>query len=61
MIQTLAQLPNIRDELFRVPANAEFAGAARSTLDVEPYLVDRYSERKESAEALSKRVQQASI
>ena len=26
------------------------------TRDVSPYLVDRYSERKESAEALSKRV-----
>jgi arsenic resistance protein ArsH len=31
------------------------------TRDVAPYLVDRYSERKESAEALSKRVNQASI
>lgn len=31
------------------------------TRDVSPYLVDRYSERKESAEALSRRVQQASI
>ena len=28
------------------------------TRDVAPYLVDRYSERKESAEALSKRVNQ---
>ena len=31
------------------------------TRDVAPYLVDRYSERKESAEALSKRVNQASL
>lgn len=31
------------------------------TRDIAPYLVDRYSERKESAEALSKRVNQASI
>ncbi|OWT81078.1 MULTISPECIES: arsenical resistance protein ArsH [unclassified Achromobacter] len=31
------------------------------TRDVAPYLVDRYSERKESAEALSRRVDQRSI
>ena len=31
------------------------------TRDVSPYLVDRYSERKESAEALSKRVNQNTI
>jgi len=31
------------------------------TRDLSPYLVDRYSERKESAEALSKRVNQRSI
>ena len=31
------------------------------TRDVSPYLVDRYSERKESAEELSKRVNQKSI
>jgi arsenical resistance protein ArsH len=31
------------------------------TRDVAPYLVDRYSERKESAEALSKRVNQRTI
>jgi arsenic resistance protein ArsH len=31
------------------------------TRDVSPHLVDRYSERKESAEALSKRVNQTSI
>lgn len=31
------------------------------TRDVAPYLVDRYSERKESAEALSQRMQQAAI
>jgi arsenical resistance protein ArsH len=31
------------------------------TRDVSPYLVDRYSERRESAEALSKRVNQRSI
>lgn len=31
------------------------------TRDVAPYLVDRYSERKESAEALSRRVSQAAI
>ena len=31
------------------------------TRDVSPYLVDRYSERKESAEALMKRVNQAAI
>ncbi|MGY4828530.1 arsenical resistance protein ArsH [Sphaerotilaceae bacterium SBD11-9] len=31
------------------------------TRDVAPYLVDRYSERKESAEELSKRVNQAAI
>lgn len=31
------------------------------TRDVAPYLVDRYSERKESAEELSRRVNQASI
>ena len=31
------------------------------TRDVAPYLVDRYSERKESAEELSKRVNQKSI
>ena len=31
------------------------------TRDVTPYLVDRYSERKESAEQLSKRVNQKAI
>jgi arsenic resistance protein ArsH len=31
------------------------------TRDVSPYLVDRYSERKESAEELSRRVNQAAI
>lgn len=31
------------------------------TRDVSPYLVDRYSERRESAEALSKRVNQRSL
>jgi arsenic resistance protein ArsH len=31
------------------------------TRDVAPYLVDRYSERKESAEALMKRVNQAAL
>lgn len=31
MIQTAPHLPNVRSELFRVPANAELAGAARST------------------------------
>ena len=31
------------------------------TREVSPYLVDRYSERKESAEELSKRVNQKSI
>lgn len=31
------------------------------TRDVSPYLIDRYSERKESAEELSKRVNQRSI
>jgi arsenic resistance protein ArsH len=31
------------------------------TRDVSPYLVDRYSERKETAEALMKRVNQASL
>ena len=31
------------------------------TRDAAPYLVDRYSERKESAEALSRRVDQAAI
>lgn len=31
------------------------------TRDISPYLVDRYSERKESAEELSKRVNQKSI
>jgi arsenic resistance protein ArsH len=31
------------------------------TRDVSPYLVDRYSERKESAEALSKRVSQRGL
>lgn len=31
------------------------------TRDVGPYLVDRYSERKETAEALSKRVNQSAI
>ena len=31
------------------------------TRDVSAYLVDRYSERKESAEALSRRVNQRSI
>jgi arsenical resistance protein ArsH len=31
------------------------------TRDVSPWLTDRYSERKESAEALSKRVNQKSI
>jgi len=29
------------------------------TRDVAPYLVDRYSERRESAEEMSKRVNQA--
>ena len=31
------------------------------TRDVSPYLVDRYSERKESAQELSKRVNQRAI
>lgn len=31
------------------------------TRDIAPCLVDRYSERKESAEALSKRVNQRSM
>jgi arsenic resistance protein ArsH len=31
------------------------------TRDIAPYLVDRYSERKESAEGLSKRVNQKSV
>ncbi len=31
------------------------------TRDVSPHLVDRYSERKEDAEALSKRVNQRAI
>jgi arsenic resistance protein ArsH len=31
------------------------------TRDVAPYLVDRYSERKESAEELSKRVNQRAL
>ena len=31
------------------------------TRDIAPYLVDRYSERKESAEKLSKRVNQKTI
>jgi arsenical resistance protein ArsH len=31
------------------------------TRDVAPYLVDRYSERRESAEQLSKRVNQRSL
>jgi len=31
------------------------------TRDIAPYLLDRYSERKESAEELSKRVNQKSI
>ena len=31
------------------------------TRDIGPYLVDRYSERKESAEGLSKRVNQRGI
>ncbi len=31
------------------------------TRDLSPYLVDRYSERKESAEALSKRVDQSTL
>jgi arsenic resistance protein ArsH len=31
------------------------------TRDIAPYLVDRYSERKESAEALSQRVKQAAL
>jgi arsenic resistance protein ArsH len=32
-----------------------------TTRDIAPYLVDRYSERKESAEELSKRVNQKTI
>ena len=36
-------------------------GEVLLTRDAAPYLVDRYSERKESAEALSKRVNQRSI
>lgn len=31
------------------------------TRDIGPYLVDRYSERKESVEALAQRVNQAGI
>ena len=31
------------------------------TRDISPYLVDRYSERKESADELSKRVNQKAI
>jgi arsenic resistance protein ArsH len=31
------------------------------TRDIAPYLVDRYSERKESAQALSQRVNQRSV
>jgi len=34
---------------------------ARLTRDLSPYLVDQCSERKESAEALMKRVNQAVI
>ncbi len=39
----------------------ELVKFTRLTRDVSPYLVDRYSERKESAEQLSKRVNQRSI
>ena len=39
----------------------ELVKFTRLTRDVAPYLVDRYSERKESAEALSARVNQASL
>ena len=31
------------------------------TRDISPYLVDRYSERKESAEEMSRRVNQSTI
>ena len=41
--------------------DAIIAAGAVVTRDVAPYLVDRYSERKESAEALSRRVDQAAI
>ena len=39
----------------------ELAKFTLLTRDVSPYLVDRYSERKESAAELSKRVNQRSI
>lgn len=40
---------------------AEWMKFTLLTRDVAPYLADRYSERKGSAEALSRRVQQAAI
>ena len=39
----------------------ELAKFTLLTRDVSPYLVDRYSERRESAEALSKRVNQRTL
>lgn len=47
---------------FHQPTSASSSSNARRlTRDAAPYLVDRYSERKESAEALSRRVQQTAI
>lgn len=43
---------DVMEELFKF---------TQPTRDVAPYLVDRYSERKESAEELSKRVNQRAL
>lgn len=44
-----------------VDAMEELVKFTLLTRDVSPYLVDRYSERKESAQALSKRVNQRAL
>lgn len=68
-------LPNISPALFAVPSQTrlhayydrvvdvmeELVKYTLLTRDVSPYLVDRYSERKESADELVKRVNQKVI
>jgi len=66
----LNDLPNVAGDLFKAPTATDFANAASSThvprfllltRDVSPFQVGPYSERRESAEELSKRVNIRSI
>lgn len=65
---SMPDLPNIDAALFRVPDPAQLQDVMEElvkftllTRDIAPDLVDRYSERKESAAELSARVNQQSI